>query len=134
VANKKIEIDVGKVEDYAARGATFEVIAAALGISEDTLSRRRKENAEFADAIKRGRAKGETLVEGALWKLIGKGNVAATIFYLKARCGWREVQKIETDLTVNEKSNLKGDELIKELKKRGLPTQFLEESYPEAET
>lgn len=48
---KKKEIDLGRVEDLAAQGLTYEQIADALGISVRTLDGRRSESADFADAI-----------------------------------------------------------------------------------
>lgn len=49
MARPQIQIDENQVTDLAGFGATNEEIASALGISEDTLTRR------FADAIKKGK-------------------------------------------------------------------------------
>lgn len=91
----KIQFDVKKVEQLAMTCDSKTEIARILGISMDTLSRREKESAEFADAIKTGRAKANAFVGGKLMELIKQGNVAATIFYMKARCGWLEVNRTE---------------------------------------
>ena len=59
----KIEITkemIAKSEQLAARGSTEAEIAMMIGISEDTKTRRKKDNAEFAEAIKRGKARGES--------------------------------------------------------------------------
>jgi transposase len=92
----KTEIDYAKVELLAAQGLTHAQIADALGISEDTVTRRKKDTAEFADAIKRGQAKGIGLVTNKLMEQVKSGNTTAIIFYLKCRAGWREttVQEI----------------------------------------
>lgn len=79
----------------ASNGATFEQIASALGISEDTLSRRRRDNAEIAEAIKKGRAKGAVFVQSKLMELVSQGNLGAICFYLKCSCGWVEKRSID---------------------------------------
>lgn len=91
----KIEIDLEKVEQYAQVCDNEEEIALALGVSYSTLLNRKKESAEFRDAIKRGKAKANVFVGGRLMSLIKEGNAAATIFWLKAKCGWREIQRTE---------------------------------------
>lgn len=95
---QKIEIDLEKVEEFASQGMTQQQIADALGISERTLRNRKTESADFADAIKRGQAKGIVIVTN---KLMGKalsGDTTAMIFYLKARAGWKETQKLQTEV------------------------------------
>lgn len=79
----------------AERGLTYTQIAAKMGISIDTLARRRKEVAEFADAINRGRAKGVAAISNALYTNAMGGNVAAQIFILKCVGGWKSTEKIE---------------------------------------
>ena len=97
---KKKEIDLGRVEDLAAQGLTYEQIADALGISVRTLDGRRSESADFADAIKRGRAKGIEVVTNKLFEQCREGNTTAIIFFLKARAGWSDkvvVDNISSD-------------------------------------
>ena len=74
-------------------------IALALGISEDTLGRRKRDSADFADAIKKGKAKGKAFVGGKLMEKIADGDTAAMIFYLKAKAGWKEKQEITGSFT-----------------------------------
>ncbi len=100
----KIEIDLAEVERLASLGLTQEQIADALGISEDTLYARKRESKDFRDAIKRGQAKGVGSVANVLFEKAMGGDVASLIFYLKARGGWKETQRIETNET-------KGDSL-----------------------
>lgn len=69
---------------------TQEQIAAALGISERTLRSRKGEIADFADAIKRGKAKGIALVTNKLMESIKGGNMTGMIFFLKTQAGWKE--------------------------------------------
>lgn len=92
---KKIEIDLKKVEEYAQICDNEEEIALALGIGYATLKRRKKDNELFELAIKTGRAKANAFVGGKLMALIRKGNPAATIFYMKSRCGWKETDRKE---------------------------------------
>ena len=104
MAGKKMYIDLAKVEQYAQVCDNEEEIALALGISYRTLVRRKAEFVEFGEAIKRGKAKANVFVGGKLMDQIKNGNIAATIFYLKSRCGWKETQRLEGDLTTTEKA------------------------------
>jgi hypothetical protein len=84
--------DPDKVEALAARGLTLEQIAHCLGICYDTLNETKKRHADFADAIKRGKAKGISIVTNALFEQVKKGNVTAMIFFLKCRAEWKEAK------------------------------------------
>jgi len=90
ITKPKIQIDLAKVESLAANGLTQEQIAAALGISESTLHKRKQENTEFTAAIKRGKAKGIALVTNKLMESIKDGNMTGMIFFLKTQAGWKE--------------------------------------------
>ena len=90
ITKPKIQIDLKQVESLAANGLTQEQIAAALGISESTLTKRKKENTDFTDAIKRGKAKGIALVTNKLMESIKGGNMTGMIFFLKTQAGWKE--------------------------------------------
>jgi len=90
ITKPKIQIDLNKVESLAANGLTQEQIACALGISESTLTKRKKENTDFTDAIKRGKAKGIALVTNKLMESIKGGNMTGMIFFLKTQAGWKE--------------------------------------------
>lgn len=91
----KILFDPEKVEQIAMRCDSKADIALALGISYSTLNRRQQDLESFESAIKRGQAKAKIFVTGKLMKLIEEGNPAATIFWMKAKCGWREIQRTE---------------------------------------
>lgn len=90
----KIEIDLDRVERLAMTCDSKADIARILGISMDTLSRREKEFADFADAVKRGQSKAMSFVTGKLMKAIEEGNITALIFWLKCH-GWREINRTE---------------------------------------
>lgn len=56
-----------EVEALAARGPTYQQIADALGISWNTLACRRRQSAEFAEALRKGRAIGVSTVTNRLF-------------------------------------------------------------------
>lgn len=97
-----IDVDLKKVEEYAQFCDSEEEIALALGISYSTLRRRKADSEQFEQAIKRGKAKANIFVGGKLMQKIRDGDTASTIFYLKTRCGWKETQKLEADITQKE--------------------------------
>lgn len=113
VTKPKIEIDLDKVEALAANGLTQQQIADSLGISESTLYERKRENTDFAEAIKRGRAKGIAVVTNALMKKVKEGNVTAMIFFLKSQAGWKETQSV--DLNLSDEAKPKVYKSLKEL-------------------
>jgi hypothetical protein len=90
VGRRRIEIDLAEVERLAAQGLTEEEIAACLNISTDTIGRRKQDNADFAAALKRGRAQGAREVSSALMGQCRQGNTAAIIWYEKTRRGLSE--------------------------------------------
>lgn len=100
MGRRPIQIDLKKVEEYAQFCDNEEEIALALGISQDTLTRRKQTQADFAEAIKRGKAKANVFVGGKLMQKIKEGDTTAMIFYLKSRCKWSEKQVL--DVTTRE--------------------------------
>lgn len=90
-------INLAEVTNLASRGLTEEQIGAALGISTDTIRRRKKDYAEFGEALKKGKAQGVAMVTNALFKNAQEGNVVAQIFYLKNRDpeNWADRQQYE---------------------------------------
>lgn len=99
----KIEIDLKQVETLAANGLTQQQIADALGISERTFRDRKSNSAEFAEAIKRGKAKGIAIVTNKLMEKVKAGNVTAMIFFLKSQAGWKENQAVDFNLSTEVK-------------------------------
>lgn len=90
-----IEFDLAEIEELAGLGLTQEEIADSLGVSERTISNRLSDDANFAAAYKRGCARGKRHVANTLRTQSDSGNVAATIFYLKCRAGWKDTQVVE---------------------------------------
>lgn len=95
MGRKKIEIDIAEVELLAGLGFSEEEIAISLVISQDTLDRRKKENADIADAIKRGKAKAKRKVTSKLMEKIEAGDLGAIIWYEKTRLGFSDKQTVE---------------------------------------
>jgi len=78
------------VQRTAAAAHSLSNIAAALGVSRRTLGEAMERQPNVRDAFETGRANLETeLASGLLEKARG-GNLVATIFLLKAMCGWKE--------------------------------------------
>ena len=123
ITKPKIHIDLKQVESLAANGLTQEQIAAALGISESTLHKRKQENTEFTAAIKRGKAKGIALVTNKLMESIKNGNMTGMIFFLKTQAGWKETNVQEHSVKFQRTADLTDDELNAELAKLGITEQ-----------
>lgn len=88
MARTKIEISVDKVAQLAGLGLTQRQIADYFGVSVDTLGRRQNDDADFAAAIKYGRAKANANVANALYDKATKDKDAtAIIWYEKTRAG-----------------------------------------------
>lgn len=74
-----------EVVALASFGTPHEEIAAYLGISQDTLIRRYKED------LQKARTRANSKVAHSLYKMATQqNNVAAAIFWLKTRARWRE--------------------------------------------
>jgi len=94
MSRTEIEIDLEEVERLASIGLNQSQVADSLGISEDTVTRRKQDNADFAAALKRGKAKGISTVANNLFTQSADGNVSAGIFFMKNRAGWSDKQEV----------------------------------------
>ena len=83
-------IDPKELEKLAALRMTNNQIAERLGMCERSFYDHLKKNRELANIIRVAKRKTDAYVSGKLMKLIEDGNVAATIFYLKTKCRWKE--------------------------------------------
>jgi hypothetical protein len=86
------KIDPKELEKLAALRMTNTQIAERLGLCERSFYEHLKKNEELANIIRIAKRKTDAYVVGKLMKLIEEGNVAATIFYLKTKCRWREAK------------------------------------------
>jgi len=92
--------DLAQVETLASRQADKEDIAAALGISKDTMARRERSLADFAAAIERGRARGRIHAGKRVFEIMdgpdhGAALKAALVVLNKPNMGWSPTQKVE---------------------------------------
>jgi hypothetical protein len=90
-------IDPRQVEELARIGCTEEDMAAVLGVSVDTLQRRKRARAEFRGAIEKGRASLRNSLRRLQVKKALEGNTTMLIWLGKQYLGQRDRQ--ETELT-----------------------------------
>ena len=80
------------VKSLSAYGIKPEDIATELGLRSPKTLRK-----HFGKEIKRGAIQANTRVGQTLYQMATSGkHPAATIFWLKVRAGWREIQVVET--------------------------------------
>ena len=77
------------VRMWAGLGSDQKKISTRLGIGLSTLLR------YFENELKEGEFDAATQVQGKLFEACMQGHGWAICFYLKTRCGWREVQRLE---------------------------------------
>ncbi len=93
-----IDIDLARVERLAAQGLTDEQVATSLGVSQSTITRRKRTSDQFAEALNRGKVRGIEEVTNTLWlNATEKQNTSAAIFYLKNRAGWSEKAAVSAE-------------------------------------
>lgn len=101
MARPRIDIDIDRVANLAGRGLSQVEICLVLGISEDTLSRRKANSAAFADAIKRGRAVAADEVANKLYEMAKSGDLGAIVWWEKTRRGLSDkVQQTTTTTNI----------------------------------
>ena len=113
-----IQMDIQQAENLAAQGLTNEQIAAAMGFSESTLYKNKKENKDFQEALMRGRARGIAVVTNRFFEIIQAkikykdedGNdkeeykydadtrLNAMKFFMERRGGWVRQEQSKVDL------------------------------------
>lgn len=90
-------------------GMNREQIAKLLGISDSTLKRLYKRDSSVKEILDRGKDMVDQFVVGKLLEHIQDNNVAATLFYLKTRLGWRETNRTELEISKIDKEAVIAD-------------------------
>ena len=86
------EFDLRQVEELARLGCTEEDMAAVLGVSVDTIQRRKRTSEEFCGAIKRGQAATRNSLRRLQLKKALDGNVTMLIWLGKQLLGQSDRQ------------------------------------------
>lgn len=98
VTNGVYELNLNLVERLAANGMTDRQIAAYFGMSLAELRTKKQVSDALDRAIETGKAKGIAKVANSLFINATENNqIIAQIFFLKARAGWREADKLPPD-------------------------------------
>jgi predicted DNA-binding transcriptional regulator AlpA len=84
-----------KAESLSAKGLTMQQIADCLGLGLSTIYEKYEQYPEFAEAIKRGKAKGVATMTNALFNKGMGGDTGCMIFFLKNRAGWKDKNETE---------------------------------------
>jgi len=101
---------ITQVEGLAAQGLNREQIAAVLGVSLSSITRRRRDSAEFAAALTRGAHKGVAFVVNKLFEAIKHDNLKAIMFFLNARGGtWLQKQPSQAQVKAAEEERLEAE-------------------------
>jgi len=95
MARRQKLIDAKQVEELARIGCTEEDMATVLGVSVDTLQRRKRTCAEFRGAIEKGRASLRNSLRRLQVKKALEGNVTMLIWLGKQLLGQSDRQSTE---------------------------------------
>lgn len=90
VGRPRIEFDLDVVKGLAEIQCTYAEIAAVCQVSEDTITRRVAEDADFAEAIKRGREVGKESLRRVQWRLALRGHPTMLVWLGKQALGQRD--------------------------------------------
>ena len=88
-------IDLRQVEELARIGCTDEDMAAVLGVSVDTIQRRKRSSAEFRGVIEKGRASLRNSLRRLQVKKALEGNTTLLIWLGKQLLGQSDRQRAE---------------------------------------
>lgn len=125
------EQEIKRIETMAGMGLNVEQMASILGVSKKTFERRIEDTPAAKDALEKGRALASYNIMETAYKMAQSGKVPAmTMFWLKCRARWREVQVVEHSgpdgkpIESRDLSRLSEDELkvrFEELMSKALP-------------
>ena len=104
---KKLVIDYDRLRSIGGKGLSEAQVASVLGISWFTLSRRKKDSANFAKALEEAKAKDILEVSNALFiNATEKNNVQAQQFFLRNRSeNWKADDVIEHKISLKDVLN-----------------------------
>ena len=91
IGRPKAEIDHELIEDLAAIGCTLDEMAGVLRVGKSTIKDRAAADPEFAEAIERGRARGQTTLRRHQWQQAEAGNPTMLIWLGKQLLRQRDV-------------------------------------------
>ena len=100
MSRSRIPIDLDRVQELAGQGLSQAEICVSLGISEDTLGRRKRDSAGFAEALRTGRSKASAVISNKLFELAAAGNVAAIRWWETTRIGLSD--RVRSEVTVRQ--------------------------------
>lgn len=94
--HKVDEKDIAYARRMIGFGLTHAQVAKVLGVADRTFDR------HYAPYLKDCKAYTDAKAYETLWRIMSDTNhpkaITAAIFYLKARCGWREVQDVNLNV------------------------------------
>jgi hypothetical protein len=108
---KRIELDITEIERLAGLGLTEQEICDSLGISDETLRRRKLELMDFVEAIKRGKARAHAHVSNWLYELCSEKNLGAIVWYEKTRHGLSDKLEVRSEAARPELAPSRGNTL-----------------------
>ncbi len=103
VGHPILPIDWDKVDKYLQTGCSGAQVAAAVGVSSDTLYRRcqSERGANFSAILQENRAKGESMLHAKQFSEAMKGDRGMLIWLGKQRLGQKNCHEIKADVPVN---------------------------------
>ena len=113
-----------------ALGMTLPEIASFWDVGERTLKRWCANNPEFSAQIQKGKTEADLIVIQSVLEQAKIGNMTAAIFWLKNRCNWRDNPIVIDNSQHIHLTNLQGENLIAEARRRSIPIpEILERKY-----
>lgn len=100
VGRPRFEFDLKQVQALATIQCTDDELGAVLGCSTDTIGRRKQEDPDFAEALKRGKEQGKVSLRRLQWKAAQNGNITMLIWLGKQFLGQRDRMEQESSLKV----------------------------------
>ena len=114
-SDKVSKVSIDTIRRLASHGLTIEQIGCFFGFDEkqNVFTELCEKHPEYLDAFNEGKALGIDIATSCLFQQMENGNSQSTIFYLKAKAGWSDTQKIEMKAEV--KTNRVEDMTMEEL-------------------